>query len=221
MKKVNLLLMLAICSLFYVGCEKKEIKTVAPVKEVSPEKEAPREKKAEGITEEERIAMSLWEELDRKRYRTWNMWPDKGAFYEGREPHGTLLTTYVNDVAFEAIENKEGKLPYGAIVVKENFKPDKTLVAITVMEKREGYNPEGNDWFWVKFDPNGKVASMEKLGVTMILAGKVPGCLECHGKKSDNDFIFTGSLKGVPAEHPHAHEAEHPRERSEAEEHPR
>ena len=63
--------------------------------------------------------------------------------------------------------------------------PNFDLAAITVMYKVKGYNPEGNDWFWVKYAADGKAQA----------EGKVQGCINCHGKKKDNDYIFIGSIK--------------------------
>ncbi|NNG47298.1 MAG: hypothetical protein HKM86_09345 [Deltaproteobacteria bacterium] len=128
----------------------------------------------------------LWDYLTKKEYaKKFSLWPGKGKLYKGREPHGALLTTYVNKKALSAIEGKKGVMTPGAIVVKENYKPDKTLAAITVMYKVDKYNPEANDWFWVKYTPDGKIQK----------EGKVGGCIGCHGQVKGNDYIFTGKLK--------------------------
>lgn len=116
-----------------------------------------------------------------KPYTMWNLWPGKGRLYKGTEPHGSLLTTFVNDSAYYSIANKK---PFsdGAIIAKENYDADKKFVALTVMYKIRGYNPDGGDWFWAKYAQDGKV----------LASGKVKGCLNCHSAKKDNDFIFTG-----------------------------
>ncbi len=129
---------------------------------------------------------ALWAYLTGVKYQeTFALWPGKGKLYKGKEPHGALLTTYVNKKALGAIEGKKGVMSPGAIVVKENYKPDKTLAAITVMFKVDKYNPEVNDWFWVKYAPDGKVQK----------EGKVGGCIGCHGQVKGNDYFFTGKLK--------------------------
>jgi hypothetical protein len=129
---------------------------------------------------------ALWDYLREADYEnTWKMWPGKSAFYKGRAPHGAFLTTYVNGIAYDAIESKTGVIPFGAIVVKENYTPDKKLAATTVMYKVEGYDPEAGNWFWAKYAPNGKVSA----------AGKVKMCINCHGMKKDNDYIMTAPLK--------------------------
>lgn len=116
---------------------------------------------------------------------SWQLWPGKGELYEGAEPHGMLLTTYLDKTAFDALADKAGIMPVGSIVVKENYTPDKVLDATTVMYKVAGYNPEINDWFWAKLGNDGAV----------LAEGQVAGCQTCHGQKKDNDFIWTGPLK--------------------------
>ncbi|MDF1554973.1 MAG: cytochrome P460 family protein [Deferrisomatales bacterium] len=128
---------------------------------------------------------ALWSSLQAQKYTTWKMWPGKTALYQGTEPHGALLTTYVNGAALDAIQGKRGTMTAGAIVVKENYMPDKMLAAITVMYKVKGYNPSSGDWFWAKYTPQGKVEA----------EGKVAMCLGCHGAKADNDYLFTGVLR--------------------------
>lgn len=117
-------------------------------------------------------------------YRAWDLWPEKGRLYKGTEPHGALLTTFVNDTASHSIKKKKG-MADGSIIVKENYTADKKFVALSVMYKIKGYNPEAGDWFWVKYAPDGKVEA----------SGKVKGCIDCHSKKKDNDYIFTGAVK--------------------------
>lgn len=185
---ISLIALLAI-SCFSVGCERPEKKKAMPKKEMA-------QMSMEEIRKAEKMTGELWNKIQGENYReNWAMWPGKVAYYKGKEPHGVLLTTYVNDVAYESIENKEGMMPYGSIIIKENYMPDKTLGAITVMHKIEGFNPDANDWFWVKFGQDGKVMTMEMGGMTMKLAGKVPGCITCHGVQRSNDYVFTSSLK--------------------------
>lgn len=128
----------------------------------------------------------LWNYLTKMNYReSFSLWPGKGKLYKGTEPHGMLLTTYVNKTALGAIQGKKGTMPAGAIVVKENYKPDKKLAATTVMYKVAGFNPEAGNWFWVKYASDGTIQK----------EGKVGGCIGCHGRAKGNDFLFTGKLK--------------------------
>jgi len=129
---------------------------------------------------------ALWDYLKKENYaKNWKMLPGTKAFYAGKEPHGALLTTYVNKIAYTAIKEKKGMLPDGAIVVKENYSADKKLGALTVMYKVKGYNPQAGDWFWVKYLPDGKVA----------VEGKVDACINCHASAKANDYVTTAPLK--------------------------
>lgn len=118
-------------------------------------------------------------------YEKWSMWPGKEKLYPGTEPHGALLTTYVNEAALKGINEQGGKLPDGAIVVKENYMPDKKLAAVTVMYKKAGFNPEAGDFFWLKYTPDGKIEA----------EGKVEMCIGCHAKAQGGDFLFTNDKK--------------------------
>jgi hypothetical protein len=129
---------------------------------------------------------ALWDHMKKADYaKKWKMWPGTHALYPGKSPHGAFLTTYVNGPALKAIEAKKGALPEGAIIAKQNFDKDKKYVALTVMYKVKGYDPEEGDWFWAKYSPAGKVEA----------EGKISGCINCHTKARDNDFVFTSPLK--------------------------
>ena len=132
----------------------------------------------------------LWDYITKdSNYTGWQFWPGKEALYKGTEPHGALLTTYVNTSALKAINDKAGVLPNGAIIVKENYKPDETMVAVTVMYKVAGYNPEAGNWFWAKYSPEGEVMNGG------MAQGKVPMCIACHEGRRDNDYIITGDIR--------------------------
>ena len=114
-------------------------------------------------------------------YQKWETWPGYPGIYPGKSPHGAYLKLFANKAAQKAL--KEGKpMPEGAIIIKENYgKDQKTLMAITPMYKVKGYNPEGGDWFWAKYGPDGKIMA----------SGKPKGCIKCHGVKKDSDWLFT------------------------------
>jgi hypothetical protein len=114
-------------------------------------------------------------------YTEWEMWPGYDGMYPGQSPHGKFLKLYANDIAIEAAENDE-PMPHGAILVKENYGPDKEkLLAVTPMYKVEGYNQGGGNWFWAKYGPKGKAMA----------AGKVDSCINCHAARKNMGWIFT------------------------------
>ena len=120
-----------------------------------------------------------------KPYRKWAKWPGKGEMYPGKEPHGAFLTAYVNEAALDSIKKLKG-MADKSMIVKENYDANKTLMAVTVMYKVKGYNTDGGDWFWAKYDPK----------FNILAEGKVEDCLKCHGSMKDNDYIFTGKVTG-------------------------
>jgi hypothetical protein len=117
-------------------------------------------------------------------YVKWELWPGKGRLYKGREPHGSLLTTYVNNHAYFSARDKRGEMAGSSIIVKENYTSEKKLAALTVMYKIQGYNASAGDWFWAKYEPYGKV----------LASGKVEACISCHGSNKANDFIMTEKI---------------------------
>ena len=131
----------------------------------------------------------FWDYLKSVEYKNWAPGPGQnGDFYPGESPHGAFLKMYLNRTA---IADAENLLPHGSVVIKENYGPDKkTLMAITVMFRSKGYDPEHNDWYWVKYMPDGTVAKAPPDKGSMKLAGKVKGCIMCHGDADGDDFAF-------------------------------
>jgi hypothetical protein len=126
-------------------------------------------------------ADGVWAQLQSEDYRSWSLWPGTSERYEGAEPHGMLLTTYVNELARRGLEAGSLPLPDGAIIVKENYMPDGAFDASTVMVKRRGYDPEHNDWFWAKYDAAGVAED----------AGRVEMCQVCHSANRQQDHLMT------------------------------
>lgn len=146
-----------------------------------PEPPAAAAPAALGAAMPDTTAASLWAHLQGADYRAWQLWPGKGELYEGTEPHGMLLTTYVNALALGALATGVPTLPAGAIVVKENYMPDRTLAAVTVMYKVPGYAPDAGDWFWAKYLPDNSVEA----------SGRVPMCQACHSANAAADYLLT------------------------------
>jgi hypothetical protein len=142
---------------------------------------APAETSAAVAAAADTTAAALWTRLNRENYQRWALWPGKGKLYKGQEPHGALLTTYVNPLAQDGLTNGAAHLAPGSIIVKENYGPNKELMAVTVMQKVAGYDPPHLDWFWAKYQPGGKVE----------MAGRVAMCSQCHQGASDHDDLWT------------------------------
>ena len=106
-----------------------------------------------------------------------------------------LMTTYLNDVALEALNSGTSSMGSGAIIVKDDYMPDSTLTAVTTMFKVAGYNPDANDWFFTKHLTNGE---LDLTPGGMAMEGWLPGCTNCHGAVQANDYLFSGLLGGAP-----------------------
>jgi len=131
--------------------------------------------KSEPGTESNVMADILWAKLTSSNYRNkWSNFPGKPLYYMGSQ-HGRHLNTFLNTQAGKALDHGEDELPYGAILITESYSPENQLEDIYVMQRVQGFNPSGGDWFWVKYSADGVVQTE---GTE--LAGKVEGCISCH-----------------------------------------
>jgi hypothetical protein len=133
-----------------------------------------------------RLAEDLWMEI--KGYRTWP--PPKGfeGWQEGQSPHGKFLRYYVNDIG------QEDPTKDGTVIVKANYTEASydALASLTVMQKRQGYDPENADWFYVQYSPDGKIMTDDR---GQKIAGPVgkgtdAGCVPCHKSAPGGDYLF-------------------------------
>jgi len=130
---------------------------------------------------------ALWNWLKSANYTSWNgpngTPPD---FQEGQSPHGALIKVYLSP---HTAADANG-LPAGSVIVKENYSPDKKLMAITVMHRSPGYDPQHGDWYYAKYMPNGMIATTPPEMKSMPIAGKFKMCVECHSAADGNDFAY-------------------------------
>jgi hypothetical protein len=167
---------LAVLAFSFAACARDE-----EVDQTTEQQPAP-QVAAQPATLPDTTEAALWSYLQQSRYQeNWRMWPGKDRLYKGTEPHGMLLTTYVNDLGYAALTNGAQSLPPGAIVVKENYMPDSTLAAVTTMYKVQGFNPQHQDWFFAKHDPQGKAEA----------SGRAEMCQSCHQKASSGSYLYT------------------------------
>ena len=117
-------------------------------------------------------------------YQSWAAWPETRKLSTGKAPHGAYVTTYVNPAARRSIETKEG-MAFGSLIVTENFDADKKPTGLMVMLKIKGYNPRAGDWHWFHYDSRG----------TVIAAGRLETCVNCHRAGKDNDFLMTSPVR--------------------------
>ncbi|PSW05798.1 hypothetical protein C9I89_07665 [Photobacterium lipolyticum] len=131
--------------------------------------------------------------------------------YEGQPPHGAILDTVDTRLTLRGNE--------GEVIIKRNYDgegvskltvandPTKYLKAVTVMYRRAGYDPENQDWFWVKYKPDGSL-DVDSNGVELagrIAKGMAEGCIACHRTAPGGDYVFnhdryktTSNIPGAP-----------------------
>lgn len=107
----------------------------------------------------------------------------------------TVIFYAANDVAdlYLTIDPEaptEVTFPEGALLVKENLDADGNSDGYFAMYKAfEGYDPEGNDWYWLRVDGAGAVGN----------AGTVGFCKDCHGGGAGvSDFVYGVPLDNRP-----------------------
>ncbi|MEX0619462.1 MAG: cytochrome P460 family protein [Pseudohongiellaceae bacterium] len=142
-----------------------------------------------GTTEHRAYGDALWESLREQKL------VGDGAImsmpYEGSDPHGMVLATLESEVEVNGDS--------GSVVVKRNYggpqatietvsnNPDEYLMATTVMFKREGFDPENQNWFWAKYMPD---ASYDTAPNGAALVGTPTGCVSCHAEAPGGDMVF-------------------------------
>lgn len=163
MKKIIILFFIVI--ILCINCKKKE-----PVNK---------------ITKNEVSAEKIWERITKEdNYKKYKTWTDHGGLQPGQSPHGRYHRVFINSILSDAVPINNKIAPFGSIIVKENYDSGKKLVMYTVMAKIEGYNPDRNDWFWVKYGSKGEVQA----------TGRLEKCAKCHVTRKSNDYIILHKL---------------------------
>lgn len=131
------------------------------------------------------------------RYKDYKRWTRMNETPVFSATHGnSFVFTYVNPAA------KNGKFPFpvGTVIVKEAYenrgcKPG-APGAVFVMEKRaKGYDPNGSDWHWVRYNPDGTLWGEGKS------EGQMDFCAACHSAAEVNDYVFGNgtTIKATPS----------------------
>lgn len=136
-----------------------------------------------GNASDVQAAADLWNRI-KDTYKTWSAIPGQDGIIPSAQPHESYAQIFVNATGGNGVNP-----PVGSILVKENLTDmTGTIGALTVMERREGFNPSGYDWFWAKYTPAGMLTTTAD-GTQM--AGAVAGCIGCHGPAGGPDFVVT------------------------------
>ncbi len=142
------------------------------------------------------FAESLWAGMD-----GYVDWPMQSDVLVGGTPHGAFVRLYYNMVQIDGrnfhVVAKDNYGGESATIESIAASPGSYIGAVTVMVEREpGYDPDNADWYWVKYLPDG---SLDVNPAGTQLAGRVAkgsdsGCIACHLKAEDADYLFSNDL---------------------------
>lgn len=166
-------------------------------------------------TSEKPFEDQFWKYLIGNNYKNWSPGPGtSGDFYTGQNPHGALLKMYLNRTAAGRISN----FPMGSVIILENYRADKSLKTISVMYRTDGFHPQGNDWYWIEYHPDGTVVKApvesfsqrrnvgtgegaegaegglldagDRDGHLKKTMGRATNCIACHQNGNGADLVF-------------------------------
>jgi len=139
------------------------------------------------------FAKKLWKAME--SYEDWKLQTEP---YKGVSPHGKFVQLFSTWVTVEGRAYP--------IIIKDNFggrgvtaersaeERERWLKAVTIMlQREEGYDKDHQNWYWVKYAPDGSIMTNDK---GMKLAGRVAkgmpaGCISCHANAGGNDYLFS------------------------------
>ena len=173
--------------------------------------------KSKSQAKDKKFAEQFWNYLLSNNYKHWS--PAAGKTTDhfasqagangGLSPHGANVKSYVNRTA----ASNPDSLPVGSVLIMENYRQDKSLETISVMYRTPGFNPSGNDWYWVNYNADGSITSEEtgRLGsigrkgirqasaaapLPRKLVGRSLSCIECH-KSGGSDLAFFNNKRNI------------------------
>lgn len=119
----------------------------------------------------------LWNDI--QDMESWEQYEGWEGIVPSSSVHGDYVQIWLNEAANNALTTGSD-LPDGAIIAKQTFDDANgdTLKDITVMQKIEGFNPEGNGWFWAQYLEDGTVQN----------EGSPAMCTGCHA--GGNDYVL-------------------------------
>ena len=135
------------------------------------------------------FADSLWRFIVRPQspYTKWATVPISKVEH-AEKGHGANPKIYANPTAMQDLSAP----PQGSIFVIDDYADDgKTRNNVSIMYRAKGSDPEHNDWYWLRYLPDGSIARTDDTPGAKPIAGKVKSCIECHDKAGGKDWVFS------------------------------
>lgn len=138
------------------------------------------------------FADALWRFIVRPEtpYTKWATVPASKVDHtpEIGKAHGGNAKIYANSTAMQ----NPSSPPQGSIFVIDDYAEDgKTRNNVSIMYRAKGTDPDHNDWYWLRYLPNGSIARTDDTPGAKPIAGKVKSCIECHEKAGGKDWVFS------------------------------
>lgn len=114
------------------------------------------------------------------------------GIHPGREPHGPLVRSAVNEVAGGGRPIR-APMESGSVIVLQNYTVEPHLFAVDVMAKLPGYRAETNDWYFARYAPDGEVMVSDAEAMRRAREEE-RGCIHCHRRAAESDYIFESRL---------------------------
>lgn len=132
-----------------------------------------------------------------KGYKRWTRMNETAVY---SATHGdSFVFTYMSPTGLPAAKTGKFPFPVGTVIVKEAYENNGCKPgapgAVFVMEKRaKGYDPNANDWHWVRYNPDGTLWGE---GTSQ---GQMDFCAACHEVAKVNDYVFGNgtTIKATP-----------------------
>lgn len=118
-------------------------------------------------------------------YEEWEQLPDwVGIVPSCDGTHGDFVQIWLNRIALADVDAGASTFSEGALWIKEGYQQaDGVSKGLAVMRKVPGFNEDGGDWFWGRYDEDG--AEIE--------SGLISGCVGCHASGTDHVRVLTQS----------------------------
>jgi hypothetical protein len=118
-------------------------------------------------------------------FEDWRGWSKTSpAPYRSGE-HQSWATIYFDELAANSSQSTNGQFLPCAKIVKVHFTDDSgtSILKLFLMAKMTaGFDPDHGDWWYGNYDAS--------IGAGMIEQGIVEGCISCHQRASDRDYVF-------------------------------